>query len=206
VLAGRYLPALRSLVELVYDPGFGVGYVFLSNLVANALYLPLLWRELSDFRFRLPQLAWLRPLLTYAYPLMLMGLAGMANEMLDRIVLKYWLPEGFYPNMSNQAALACTAPATSSASSCRWSFRPSATRPSRSSLLRAPTRTRRPPLLWCSSGSRSAARSFCRYQHQSEDFGLMVGPAFREGLVVVPILLLANLFLAFTSTCPSGLS
>ena len=65
----------------IYNPELGVGYVFLINLVANALYVPLLWRELLDFRFRL-NLEPLRPMLHYAYPLMLMGLAGMVNETL----------------------------------------------------------------------------------------------------------------------------
>jgi hypothetical protein len=36
---------------------------------------------------------------------MFMGLAGMVNEVLDRILLKEWLPEGFYPGVSNLAAV-----------------------------------------------------------------------------------------------------
>jgi O-antigen/teichoic acid export membrane protein len=104
VYEGRFLPELRPLVARIYSPTLGVGYIFLINLIANALYIPLLWRELLDFRFRL-NLAAVRPMLRYAYPLMLMGLAGMVNEVIDRILLKYWLPEGFYPGQTNLTAV-----------------------------------------------------------------------------------------------------
>lgn len=195
VLAGRYLPALRPLVEAIYDPGFGVGYVFLANLVANALYLPLLWRELSDFRFRLPRPAWLRPLLAYAYPLMLMGLAGMANEVLDRIVLKYWLPVGFYPHMSNQAALGVYGACYKL--SIFMSLVIQAFRYAAEPFFFAQSTDKNSPatfalvLKWFTL---CCAVIFVVISVNLEDFGLMVGPDFREGLVVVPILLLANLF------------
>ncbi|WP_400193356.1 polysaccharide biosynthesis C-terminal domain-containing protein [Hymenobacter sp. B81] len=104
VWQGKYLPELRPLVAAVYDPTLGVGYVFWANLLANALFIPLLWRELTDFNFRIhwPSVP---ALWRYGYPIMLMGLAGMVSEMLSRILLKYWLPVGFYPGLSNQAAL-----------------------------------------------------------------------------------------------------
>ena len=104
VVSGYFLPTLQPLVARVYDPTVGVGYVFLSNLVASGLTLLLLWRELLDFRFRLNP-AFLRPLLNYAYPLMLMGLAGMVNETLDRILLPKWLPDNFYPGQSSLTAV-----------------------------------------------------------------------------------------------------
>ena len=66
--------------------------------------IPLLWKHFSVYRFR-----WnfeiLQPLLIYAYPLMIMGLAGMVNEVLDRILLKPLLPEGFYPGLSKEEVL-----------------------------------------------------------------------------------------------------
>ena len=102
---GSALAGLRPLVAAVYDPTLGVGYVFLANLAASAFTLLLLARELLDFRFSWPRLAFLRPLLAYALPLMLMGLAGMVNETLDRILLPSWLPEGFYPGLSRLAAV-----------------------------------------------------------------------------------------------------
>ena len=42
---------------------------------------------------------------SYAFPLMLTGLAGMTNEMFSRITLIRWLPDGFYPGKSEEYAL-----------------------------------------------------------------------------------------------------
>ena len=102
---GGLLASLKPLISAVYNPNLGVGYVFLSNLAASALTLLLLGRELLDFSFRWPDLSFLRPLLAYALPLMLMGLAGMVNETLDRILLPKWLPENFYPGQTRLAAV-----------------------------------------------------------------------------------------------------
>ena len=87
-----------------YDPAIGIGYVFLSTLLANAFYILffaktlLSWRPAYDQQIS-PQM------LQYAYPVMLTGAAGMTNEMFSRLTLDWWLPENFYPNLSNKAAV-----------------------------------------------------------------------------------------------------
>lgn len=74
-----------------YDPDFGVGYVFLSNLIASAVTFVLLLPE-----FRLISLGWekelLKKMLGYGAPLILVGLAGVINETFDTILLKKLLP------------------------------------------------------------------------------------------------------------------
>jgi O-antigen/teichoic acid export membrane protein len=73
----------------VYRPDIGVGYIFLSNLLANGitlLFLLPLFPKLS-----LDKPVW-KAMFSYGWPLMIAGLAGMMNETLDRIVLKYFLP------------------------------------------------------------------------------------------------------------------
>ena len=106
LLKGEYqwLSWLRPLAEEVYDPSLGIGYVFLSNLIANAFYLVLLAPVLFKARIRLDK-ALLRQMLVYSYPLLLMGIAGVTNEMLSRPMLRYWLPEGFYENFDTEAAV-----------------------------------------------------------------------------------------------------
>ena len=81
-----------------------VGYVFLSNLIANALFLLLLGDVLLQFR---PVIAAdrLKFMLSYAIPIMFLGLAGVTNEMLSRAMLKYRLPENFYEGLSSLGAL-----------------------------------------------------------------------------------------------------
>lgn len=92
-----------SFVAMIYNKDLGVGYVFLSNLIANAVYLPGLFFQIFHVNFKFGSI-W-KTMQKYAWPIMLMGLAGVTNEMLSRVMLKYWLPEGFYPKWTNQEVL-----------------------------------------------------------------------------------------------------
>jgi O-antigen/teichoic acid export membrane protein len=98
---GLYLQGLQPFVALLYNPQIGLGYIFLVNLGANLLFIPLLWKEIGSMRFRLDTER-LKPMLRYAYPLMIMGLAGAVNEVIDRILLRHYLPEGLYPGLENE--------------------------------------------------------------------------------------------------------
>lgn len=95
---------LSSLVNAIYNPDWGIEYIFLSNLIANFLMIVLLWRSFVDCKI---SFSWekLQPLLIYAYPILFTGLAGVTNEMLSRVMLRHWLPEGFYGDQTNLAAL-----------------------------------------------------------------------------------------------------
>ena len=93
----------ESWIDVLYSPSIGVGYVFLSNLIANALYIPMFLPGIRRFRFTINR-EWVA-MVDYAFPLLVLGLAGVTNEMLSRTLFKYWLPENFYPGLSNQEAL-----------------------------------------------------------------------------------------------------
>ena len=197
VLRGDLLPGLRPLVAAVYDPGLGVGYVFLANLVASALTLLLLGREVLDFRFRF-SLAPLRPLLKYAYPLMLMGLAGMVNETLDRILLPRWLPAGFYPGQSSLTAVGIYGACYKL--SIFMSLVIQAFRYAAEPFFFAQSTDKNSPatfaliMKWFTL---ACAVIFVGISLNAEDFGALFlqRAEYRQGLAVVPVLLLANLFL-----------
>lgn len=70
----------------------GVGYIFMANFWASFLMLVLLLPCYRPLRLNL-NLAYTRPLLKFGWPLLVGGLAGIANEMLDRQLLKYLLPK-----------------------------------------------------------------------------------------------------------------
>lgn len=75
-----------------YDPKIGIGYSFFANLIANVITLVLLAKQFAAFRFKFnPEL--LKEMLRYALPLLVLGLAGMVNETLDRIILKKLMPD-----------------------------------------------------------------------------------------------------------------
>lgn len=73
-----------------YDAGIGVGYVFISNLFASAITVPLLAKEFLQMRgFRFNKMLW-REMLIYAMPMMVVGFAGMINETLDRTLITWF--------------------------------------------------------------------------------------------------------------------
>ncbi len=88
----------------IYDPNLGVGYVFLSNLLANSLYILFFAKTWKSLKLQLLGVEW-RQMLNYALPLLILGFAGVANEMLSRSMLKHRLPDDFYSDLSNLAAL-----------------------------------------------------------------------------------------------------
>ncbi|WP_242916100.1 lipopolysaccharide biosynthesis protein [Pontibacter liquoris] len=196
IYQGKYLHELRPIITGIYNPDFGIGYIFLINLVANALLIPMLWRELRNFKFNLSREV-LQPMWGYAYPLLFMGLAGMVNELIDRILLESWLPESFYPNMSNLAAIGVY-------SAC---YKLSIFM----SLTIQAFRYAAEPFFFSQAEDRDSPKTFafvmkwfviaCAFiflfiTANLEDFALLLrSAAYREGIMVVPVLLLANLFL-----------
>jgi O-antigen/teichoic acid export membrane protein len=76
----------------LYDPAIGIGYVFIANLIASAATALMLLPEFLQGR-AWPDFALWRRMLAYALPLLVAGLAGMVNETMSRILLKYLLPE-----------------------------------------------------------------------------------------------------------------
>ncbi len=81
-----------ELVSLLYNENIGVGYVLISNLIASSLKLLLLIPDiLAAFRSVFDRTLF-RVILKYSYPLLIAGLAGTVNEALDRILLKYMIP------------------------------------------------------------------------------------------------------------------
>ena len=80
-------------VASFYSPEVGVGYIFISNIIASAVPLLLQLPAMLRIHFSF-DVALLKKILLYALPLLVAGLAGMTNETMDRILLKYLLPPG----------------------------------------------------------------------------------------------------------------
>ncbi|HVD99647.1 MAG TPA: polysaccharide biosynthesis C-terminal domain-containing protein [Cytophagaceae bacterium] len=101
---GLFLPEYKELINRFYHSSRDIEYVFIANFLANAAVLLLLVKEFRGFRFRW-NTEMMQSMIWYAFPLMLMGLAGQVNEVLDRILLKPLLPDGFYPGLSKEVVL-----------------------------------------------------------------------------------------------------
>ncbi len=83
-----------GLLGLKYNPEFGIGYVFVANLIASSVTFLLLSGEVFAARFRHFDFSLWKKMMKYSLPIMFAGLAGIVNETLDRQFLKFLLPEG----------------------------------------------------------------------------------------------------------------
>jgi O-antigen/teichoic acid export membrane protein len=79
-------------ISLIYRPHWGIEYIFISNLIASSLTLVMLLPQISVVRWKIHPDLWKRMLL-YAFPLLFAGMAGIVNETFDRLLLRYLLPK-----------------------------------------------------------------------------------------------------------------
>jgi O-antigen/teichoic acid export membrane protein len=73
----------------LYNGTVNIGYIFLANLIASIVTIPLLWKEILAIRNASFNKTLWREMLVYGLPLMVVGFAGMINETLDRIIISY---------------------------------------------------------------------------------------------------------------------
>ena len=85
------LPELKINLFGIYDDQFtlNVAFVFYINLICTVFTLLLLYKELRGFSFGFDRAACKR-MLTYAWPLLVMGLVGQLNQALSQIIFPYF--------------------------------------------------------------------------------------------------------------------
>ena len=85
-------PALYDIhpewVGSFYNPSVGVGYAFGINLVCTASITILFWPELTGFRYVFDFRLW-RRILAYSFPILILGLAGILNQTVDKIIFPF---------------------------------------------------------------------------------------------------------------------
>ena len=74
-----------------YDSSYQVGYVFLVNLICTAGVTLGFLPELRDMRFGIDTKL-LKEMLKYTWPLLLLGLIGILNQVADKICYKFIVP------------------------------------------------------------------------------------------------------------------
>lgn len=75
---------LHDFIASWYNPAFGIGYIFIANLASSAVKFLLLTPWMSGIKYGFNTTI-IRQLLPYALPLLLLGLAGIVNETFDRL-------------------------------------------------------------------------------------------------------------------------
>ena len=85
-----HLAANSGLFAAIWNPGFGAGYVFVANFIASHIALFLLLPSCRGM-LRIDGKV-LRTMLLYSLPLLVSGIAGTANEFIDRQMIKFLMP------------------------------------------------------------------------------------------------------------------
>ncbi|MHC1777409.1 MAG: lipopolysaccharide biosynthesis protein [Lentimicrobium sp.] len=180
-----------SIIGSFYRPETGVGYIFISNLIASLLTFILLLPEIPLKSLKADR-DLLVQMLKYSWPLMIFGLAGIVNETFDRIILRHLLPDkttamaqlGIYGACYKVSILM--------------------------SLFIQTYRYAAEPFFFDQARNKNAKATYSAMMHYFviiclfiflavmmyiDVVMLFVGKSFREGAGVVPVLLMANLFL-----------
>lgn len=188
-----YCPANESngFVSKVYDPKIGIGYVFISNILSVVVKILFLSKEIfftkGQFEFPL-----LKKMLKYSFPLLIAGLAGTVNEVIDRVLLKYLLPDSTKP-MEQLGVYGASIKLAVLMTLFIQMFRYAAE-----------------PFFFSKKDESNAREIYSMVMKYFVFFGmgiflfvmlfidvfiLFIGPEFREGASIIPVILLANLFM-----------
>ncbi len=79
-----------------------LGFILLANLLQSIFVFLMLFREWKNFRFRIDSVLW-KKMVNYSAPMIIIGLAGMINEVMDREFLDKLLP---FDNEANKRIVA----------------------------------------------------------------------------------------------------
>lgn len=181
---------MPTWLNATYHADIGVGYVFLANLFAGLVTVLVLLPGMIR-RWGRPNYALWNKMMGYSLPLLVGGLAGITNEMFSRVSLKYQLPAevamdelGIFGACYKVAILM--------------------------TIFIQTFRFAAEPFFFARAKDKNAPELYAQVMHWfiiacsaiylvvllgMDWVQLFVGEEFRAGLSIVPILLMANLFL-----------
>lgn len=87
---------LPEAISWFYDPSYGVGYAFLANLMTTATVLLLLLPDIFEGLRVKPNLPLLKQMLRYAFPILILGVAGILNQTADKLLFPFLFDDKEY--------------------------------------------------------------------------------------------------------------
>lgn len=181
--------SMHDVISKIYDPSIGIGYVFISTLVSSIITLLMLSPELFSIHYQFDKTLW-KTMMIYALPLMVAGFAGMVNETFDRILLPRLVADKTTALVQNGIYGACYKV---------------------SILMTLFTQTFRyaaEPFFFSHAENENAKEIYAKVMHYFvltcsfiflcimmyiDVVKYLIGPEYRSGMKIVPILLMANL-------------
>lgn len=77
-----------SFINSIYNKEVGIGYYLIGNICGSILTFILLRKEFAQIHFRFDAGLW-KKVMHYSYPLVIVGLGGMVNDMLSRLIYQH---------------------------------------------------------------------------------------------------------------------
>lgn len=73
-------------ISWFYIPDYGIGYIFVANMISSVLTLVMLVPQMRGFKYEFDYQL-LRRMIKYSLPLLVLGVAGIMNQTFDKILL-----------------------------------------------------------------------------------------------------------------------
>ena len=180
-------------LQLVYNPQTNQAYyVILANLIQSIITLLFLSKEIFTIKLKFNITLW-KQMMLYAAPLILVGMGGVVNDTMNRIMLRWWLPGDVAFKETQIGIFSACAKLAILITLFIQAFKMSAE-----------------PFFFKQAESKNAPQLYARvmkffviilsFAFLSVSLYMpiwkhFIGVKYREGLSVVPILLMANIFL-----------
>ena len=88
VLCPFLMKVAPSTISWFYLPDYGVGYIFISNIISTTIQTLILSKYIFQAEFKFDSQL-LKQMLKYSYPLVFLGIAGIANQNLDKMIFPF---------------------------------------------------------------------------------------------------------------------
>jgi O-antigen/teichoic acid export membrane protein len=183
----------KGILQPLDTEGVSIRWIFIANLLGNLVIVPFFLKEYKLMLTGFDSELW-RRMIKYAMPVLVMGLAGMINEMLSRVMLKWLIADpkvAEYQNGIFSAVYKLSIIITLFIQAFRFSAEPfffAQAKEQGADSRQVYARVMQYFMLVCATIFISVLLFLPIVQR-------FIGESYREGLPVVPILLMANVFL-----------
>lgn len=179
----------------LFDPKFGIGYVFVANLISSVVTFLFLIPELN-VKYKFDKLLFSK-MLKYSFPILIVGITGMINQQIDKILLPILLPESVEPMKQLGIYGACYKMAVllnMFIQAFRFAFEPFFFN------QKEDQDTKKIYVLVMKYFTIIGLIMFLGLSSFIDILKLLIEPGYRHGIGVVPIILMANFFMGIYFT------
>jgi len=78
----------NAFLDLIYNPKIGAGYYLIGNIAGSIATFIILQQEFLQIRFKFDKKLW-KEVMKYALPLIIVGMGGMINDMMSRLIYQH---------------------------------------------------------------------------------------------------------------------